>query len=79
MSSEKTNKACFHRVLFVILLHTKYKCSSEITYFPSMNMCRVDILLVYETYVVILELKFEKTALEALEQIIDLGCNYWDI
>jgi hypothetical protein len=73
---DECNEACFHHILFVILLYSKFKCYSEALCSKYINRGKLDLFLTDKNCGIINELKFGKTCKEALECIIDR--NYCD-
>lgn len=63
------NEATLHHIIFLIIFSSKAKCFSEIRILQK-NKKRLDLLMILENIGIIIELKYDETALVGLKQIL---------
>lgn len=64
------NEATLYHVIFSIIFNSKAKCFSEIRIIKR-NKKRLDLLMILGNIGIIIELKYEETALNGLKQILE--------
>lgn len=68
---EKNEEPVFNHIMFVILLFTKCKCLFETLCLKYINSRKLDLFLIYEEYVIIVVLKYNKICEDTLKCIIE--------